>query len=111
MTKIKEINYESIIIFLFSILPVIDSINGYMIKEGIGSIGKVYKMLLIAILLFMALYRTRVTLKTIKVAAIAIGYIIAVTGLNLLILDKPLIASDFPIKLILNILDYIINIV
>ena len=50
MFRIKRLTIEQIIVILFAILPVVDSLNGILISKGLPSIGTLYKLFTVAVL-------------------------------------------------------------
>lgn len=107
MLRIKKLTIEQIVILLFSILPVIDSVNGILITRGLPSIGIVYKFLVLGILLVFTLRRGAIAKGLLLGGLIAIGYIVAVIVTNVAVFSAPLQNGDFAVKLIFNILTLI----
>lgn len=103
MIKAIKENFESIIVILFSILPIIDSINGILTHYDSLSIGTIYKLLVITFLLFFAWNSRFYTKKIIKLFCISVGYIIFSMLINILLSGFNLISVSFPLKLIINI--------
>lgn len=102
--KIKKIDREMLIIILFSILPIIDSINGWLVLNGGPSIGTLYKLLLIGILMIvMCLSDGNLLAKRIVLLCSPVIYIVSVVLINVL-MGGTIINSDYPVKLIFNIM-------
>lgn len=102
--KIKELNKEILIIFLLSILPIIDSINGWLVLNGGPSIGTIYKVLVIGILMLMIwISDCNILVRRILLLFSPIIYIVIVVLINVLMGGK-IINSDYPVKLIFNIM-------
>lgn len=108
MIKNIKINAENIIIFLFSILPIIDSINGYLVHESIMSIGTLYKSFVALVLIIILLQNGKVSAKNLKLFLISLIYICIVVLFNLVFGKLQIITIDFPVKLIFNILIFLL---
>lgn len=104
MIKIKKFNFENIIVLLFSVLPILDSLNGYLIQEGKPSIGTMYKLVIMIVLFFMALYHRKFTYNALIMIVTTIGYIVLTISINLLLFEGTLLTIDFAVKLIFNVL-------
>lgn len=104
MIKVKSISYESIIIFLFSILPIVDSINGFLVHEQKSSIGTLYKLMIICILFIMAVANGKLASKNLGILLCTAGYIGMSVFINNIISNNEIITTDFPVKLLFNIL-------
>lgn len=101
----KNINYELIVISLFSILPLIDSCNGYL--EGTIAIGSMYKLILLVVILFpIVISKKRFSKSLLLVVVCAIGYIFFSVVSNVIFFNGTIISNDYLTKLIFNILLY-----
>lgn len=108
MNTINE-NCNKFLFGMFAILPIIDSINGFLVNTYDVSLGTVYKMLLIAIIILKVFTVSNLSIKkfitTYHSIIFSIVYIITSVGINLIISDlNPL--WDMIIKLIFNIVLY-----
>lgn len=106
MFRIKQPTIEQIIVFLFAILPIVDSLNGILITKGLPSIGIVYKMFVLGLLFVFTLRKGSIPKSVILCSLLSILYILFCIGANVLILSGKLISTDYPIKLIFNILTF-----
>ena len=102
----KKFKVESLIILMFSILPIIDSINGYLVTEKKHSVGIFYKILVLLTLTFIILIKPgKISKKDLKVTILSIMFIFFSVWTNI-ILGGKIISMDFPIKLVFNILTF-----
>ena len=102
--RIRNFEAEWIVTLMFSILPIVDSVNGYLTTEGKFSIGTLYKMVVLFVLAFLIfLKRDRADKRDLMVSVLVIGFVCASIGINIALGEK-LISKDFPIKFIFNIL-------
>lgn len=92
---------KGLIVFLFSILPLIDSLNGYLIRERGTSIGAAYKMLLICILAFLVIRTGKITMSKMLKIGIPALYVALSVGINIL-MGGEVLNMDYPIKLVFN---------
>lgn len=104
MFRIKRLTIEQIIIFLFSILPVVDSLNGILITNGLPSIGTLYKIFLLGVLLVFILRSSCIASPVLLSCVCIILYVVTVIFCNLYFTNDRLITADYPIKLIFNVL-------
>ncbi len=104
MIRIKNLTIERVIILLFSALPVLDSINGILISRGLPSIGTVYKLLVLGVLLVFSLREGFFSAPVMLACLGAVGYITVSVFVNMSVLGGTPITMDFPVKLIFNIL-------
>lgn len=101
--KKQDLTIENIVIILFSVLPVVDSLNGLLIGWGLPSIGIVYKVGILGLLCWYV-YRFRAFWQPVLVAAgAAAGFLCLSVGVNLL-MGGTLHTPSHPIKLGFNIL-------
>lgn len=107
MIKIINGNFERIFILLFSILPIIDSINGILVQNNFISFGMIYKGLVIGFLIIYLVYSKKINKKTFQIVAMVLGYIGIVMAVNVLLLSGTFISLSFPIKLLINFLLFI----
>lgn len=99
---------ESVIVLLFSALPVVDSVNGILITAELPSIGSAYKLLLLGLLALFVL-RSRSLPPGLWVTAIcAVTYILFSVAVNVFVLDGVLPSLDFPVKLSFNVLQLVL---
>ena len=104
MFRIKRPTIEQIVILLFSILPIVDSINGILITRGLPSIGTVYKLLTLGVLFTFSLRKGCISRPVILSVILSAVYILLSVAANMLLLDGKLLSMDYPIKLFFNIL-------
>lgn len=104
MFRIRQLTIERIIIFLFAILPVVDSLNGILITRGLPSIGTLYKLFTLGVLLVFTLREGSISAPVILSCLGIVMYMAASIFLNLYIFSGKLINTDFPIKLMFNVL-------
>ena len=103
-----SIDVEFIILLLFAILPVVDSINGIFITAGLPSIGTVYKMLVMGVLFLLVVRSGKISPALWATAIGAVAYIVISVSINVFVLDGSLITMDFPIKLAFNALQMVL---
>lgn len=102
--RIKKFEAESIVILMFSILPIIDSVNGYLATEGKFSIGTLYKMVVLVVLAVLIFLKSdRADKRDLMTSVMLIGFVCASIGINVG-LGGTIISKEFPIKFIFNIL-------
>lgn len=106
MLRIKELTIERIVIFLFSILPVIDSVNGILIAQGLPSIGIVYKIFVLGVLLLLITRSGRISSAVVLGCFLTVIYVGVSIAVNVYGLSGTLLTIDFPVKLIFNILTF-----
>lgn len=95
-------NINKLFLLMIAIFPVIDSINGYLVRTFDFSIGTIYKAICIFILfLYWFIHSTSKTL-IVKLICI-IGYIICSVGLNILFNGPEQLLADMVVKLSFNI--------
>lgn len=104
MFRIRRLTIEQVIILLFSILPVIDSVNGILITRGLPSVGTAYKLLVLGILFVFTLRKGSIASPVILSCILAVVYIVGVIAVNVSFLSGKLLSTDYPVKLIFNIL-------
>ena len=102
MIKKKELSYEFIIVILFSILPIIDSINGILIEKQMTSIGTLYKVFVIGVLLILGISDGKMIRKQWGIIFVIIGYVLMTILTNSIVSNYSIISVDFPVKLIFN---------
>ncbi len=107
MTKHSTTTYQNLIIFLLSILPVIDSINGYLTYEGKITIGTVYKLFIVIVLFFSLLQSGQISTKKFAKLLAFILFIFISVILNIFMDTKANIKTDCIVKLIFNVLMFI----
>lgn len=108
MIRIRQLTIERVIIFLFSILPVVDSLNGILITKGLPSVGTVYKMLVLGVLFVFAL-RSGGMYGPLLLSCLGIVIYMAVSiFINLYIFSGTLLSKDYPIKLLFNVLTLVL---
>lgn len=106
MFTVRKLNYESVIVVLFSILPLVDSINGILIRQGLPSVAILYKAMLVGILLIPILNR-RIANKNVFGFVVAfIVYLIFTMILNYAIIGESFIELSYPIKIIFNVVTF-----
>ena len=101
--KKQDLTIENIVIILFSVLPVVDSLNGLFIGWGLPSIGSAYKVGVLGILCALVIRHRLFWLPVLRTAAVAAGYLCLSVGINLLI-GGTLHTLGHPVKLGFNIL-------
>lgn len=106
MLRIKHLTIEQIVIILFSILPVIDSINGILITNGFPSIGIVYKVFVLGVMLLFLLRTGKANSPALLISLVSILYIVVSVCVNLVVFSGELIDLDYPVKLIFNLLTF-----
>lgn len=104
MFRIKRLTIEQVIVFLFCILPVVDSLNGILITRGLPSVGTVYKLLVLVVIFAFTLRKGCISSPVILSCLCVLVYVAGVIILNIWLFSGELINTDFPIKLIFNVL-------
>lgn len=104
MFRIKQLTIERIIIFLFSILPVVDSLNGILITRGLPSIGTLYKVFVLGMLFVFMLRQGCAPGPVILCCLGVVMYMAASIFVNLYVFSGKLINTDFPVKFLFNVL-------
>ncbi len=99
-----KVKIESIIVFLFSILPIVDSLNGFLVKNNSFSLGTMYKFFLVLFLFIIILRENKIRSYYLKILFLAVGYILFTVSINGMLSSETMINHDFWIKLIFNIL-------
>lgn len=108
MKVIRKPDYEWFVIVLFSILPVVDSINGILIRAGLPSVAIVYKVFLMAVLMIPIIQRRVVNTKVFAGMLAIVVYTIATMVLNFIFLRESFIELTFPIKLLFNVITLVL---
>lgn len=108
MFRIKQLTIERSIILLFSILPVIDSLNGILITRGLPSIAILYKILVLGMLFLFTLRRGAIEKSLMIGGLLSIIYVIASIALNITCFSGTLTEAEYPVKLIFNILTLVL---
>lgn len=102
--RIISWNRESFLIMAFSILPIIDSLNGFLIRNNALSIGTTYKFLLVLLLFIMNInYKETISANGLKLFLCVIVYIGLSILINVLLTGIDL-NKDYPLKLLFNIM-------
>lgn len=104
MFRIKRLTIEQIIVLLFSVLPVVDSLNGILISRGLPSIGTVYKVFTLGVLLVFTLRKGAMSAPVILSCLGIMLYMALSIFSNVYFFSGKLINPDFPIKLLFNVL-------
>lgn len=99
----KNKGFEYIIILLCSLLPLVDSINGYF--SGTKAIGSIYKILILGILFFHIFLKNKgMSRKITTILVVTITYILFSLAINTALFSGTILSTEYPIKLIFNIL-------
>ena len=96
--RYSKLNMKKVIIILFSVLPLIDSLNGFTTELPIGI---VYKIGLCAVLLLTLINRRKISSKYFFIVLFLTIYILLSISVNLALGGK-LTHVDYPIKLLFN---------
>ena len=96
--------FESLIVTMFAILPIVDSVNGFLVQRGGFSVASIYKVLLCGILVLSLLRVQQVRAKTLGVLLVSVLYIAFSVGVNLFLFSAKDLQTDFVIKLLFNII-------
>ena len=100
--KLKDI--ENLIVLLFSVLPIIDSLNGMFIVEGVwSSLGTIYKMAIVFVLFVIVLVYERFSIRFLLLLMSTVFYVVFSVVLNMM-LGVTKVSYDHSIKLVFNIL-------
>lgn len=102
MRKIKDLPINKIILILFSVLPIIDSINGILVTNGLFSIGTVYKAVVLGLLILFSFAKKNISRTLAFGGLIVVAYIALSVGLNVLLFSGRLLDASYPIKLMFN---------
>lgn len=94
----KKLNYEQIIVWLFSILPAIDTLNGYLSSN----IGMTYKMLVCVVLLLAMVRNGAIRRNFVTESVIVFVYIAFTIFFNSFVFSGKIIEINYPIKLFFN---------
>lgn len=106
--KMEKMSFQKLIVIMFSVLPIIDSINGIFIRNNIPSIGSIYKILIMIILAIPIIREKKIDTGLFNALIGVVVYILSSMTLNYCIFKEPFISLDFPIKLIFNVLMFIL---
>ena len=104
MFRIRQLTIERIIIFLFSILPVVDSLNGILLTKGLPSIGMLYKLFVLGVLVVFMLRQGSAPGTVILCCLGVVMYLTASVFINVYAFSGKLINTDYPVKLVFNVL-------
>ncbi len=104
MLRLKSLTMEHIVITLFAMLPVVDSVNGIFISWGLPSIGVVYKLFVLGVLFILTLQAGRISAPVLLTCLCIVVYMMLSIFINSYLLDGKLINTDYPIKLLSNVL-------
>lgn len=96
--------FDGLIVAMFAILPIVDSVNGFSVLRGGPSIASVYKVLLCGILVLPLLRAQKLRGKSLGALLAAVLYIAFSVGVNLLLFSAEGLKTDFVIKLLFNII-------
>ncbi len=99
---------DNLIVVLFAILPIVDSVNGFLVRQGGISIGSIYKVGLCGILMLPLLRAQRIRGKALGALLAAVLYIAFSVGVNLLLFSAKGLRTDFVIKLLFNIVTLVL---
>lgn len=108
MFRIKQLTIERIIVILLSVLPVVDSINGILITKGLPSIGTVYKMFVLGMLFVFTIRKGGIYAPLIFSCLGIVIYMAISMFINLYVFSGKLINTDFPVKLLFNVLTLVL---
>ncbi len=104
MFRIKRLTIEQIIVILFSVLPVVDSLNGILISKGLPSIGTLYKIFALGVLMLFTCRKGGIFAPLLLSTVGVLVYSVFSIFVNVYFLGGRLINTDYPIKLIFNVL-------
>lgn len=96
--------FNSLIVALFAILPIVDSVNGFLVMRGGPSVASVYKVLLCGILMLPVLRARQIRAGTLGVLLTTVLYVAFSVGVNLFLFSAEGLKTDFVIKLLFNII-------
>lgn len=103
MGKIRiKLNNCSLIVFAFSILPIIDSFNGCYLDRGLFSIGLLYKFILIIAIAMILLINNKMSQKIFEIWLTVFSYVFFVIFINCMA-GEVVQSKEYPIKLLFNI--------
>lgn len=94
--------FDNLIVLLFSVLPLVDSVNGFLVRQGGPSVASIYKVMLCAILLLPVLRAQRVRSKALAPLLALCLYAVFSVGVNLFLFKEKNLQTDFVIKLLFN---------
>lgn len=100
----EEISKEKILIFLMSIFPIVDSVNGFILRSSSEiSLGIVYKFLLCVILSFFVICRKKINKHSVCIILAVVVYVMCTVCINTLLPNSMGLKIDKLIKFIFNI--------
>lgn len=105
MKHLKFPTMEQTVVILFSVLPIVDSLNGLFIQNGLPSVGSAYKLATLGLLCWFVLRSRCWNLPILVAVAVSLGYLAFSIGLNLL-LGGRLHTPGHAVKLAFNILTF-----
>ena len=104
MFRIRQLTIERVIVFLFSILPVVDSLNGILVTKGLPSIGILYKLFILGVLFVFMLRQGGMPGPAVLCCLGIVMYLTASIFINVYAFSGKLINADYPVKLVFNVL-------
>lgn len=99
---------DNLIVAMFAILPVVDSVNGFLVRQTGISIGSIYKVFLCSFLFLPLLKSRKIRTKSFSTLLVAVVYILFSTGANTFLLSESRPRTDFVIKLLFNIFTFVL---
>lgn len=92
---------DNLLIAMFSILPLVDSANGYL--RGKLPLGILYKLCLCGVLSLSLLHKQKLRPRTLLILLGSVGYVVFSVGANALLERSMDFQTDYAIKLLFNI--------
>ncbi len=104
MQEKKRNDIGNLIVLLFSVLPVIDSLNGMLITEGIWThLGTIYKIAILFILFVIVLIYEKFSIRYLLLLICSLVYVGFTTFFNVMFREAK-VSYDHSIKFIFNIM-------
>ncbi|MDD6678369.1 MAG: O-antigen ligase family protein [Firmicutes bacterium] len=95
--------YCDIVVLLFALLPIVDSVNGVMVRSGFGSVGILYKAMIALFLFTYLAVHGALKRKGLGCVLLAVLYILFSYGVNHRIGEVSQVQTGAMVKVIFNI--------
>jgi len=106
--KLRLLPFEKFVCLLLTLLPLVDTINGYLVKNNVSSIGIIYKFFICATLFLECIRQKRFKIKYVKTIVYVISYIMMTYITNSILNTYKTVRSDLLIKFLFNVVLYLL---
>lgn len=106
--KLRLLPFEKYVCILLTFLPLVDTINGYLVKNNVNWFGIIYKFFLCATLFLECIRQKRFKRKYVKAIVYVISYVMMTYFTNNFLNTYKTARSDLLIKFLFNVVLYLL---